>query len=492
MKDLSSLCASLSALQAQHGPAEQMIARLSFSHEMVQPGDLFAACVGLRFDGHTFIEAAIQRGAVAVLCEQLPETLHAHLSYVQVANTRIALAEMASTFYDHPSRSLRLVGVTGTNGKTTTATLLYELFCRAGEKAGLLATTGYFFAGQQKRATRTTPDTVTINRLLREMLSVGCTICFMEVTSHALVLHRVSGLVFCGGIFTNLTHDHLDFHKHFAAYRDAKKSFFDALPATAFALTNADDKNGAYMVQSTAASSEDYAIKRPAHTQAQVLENTLLSLHMRLWEQSVHFRLLGMCNAYNLVAAAAAAVCLGCDKISILTHLSKIPSKIPPLRGRFEIVSSQADDIMVMVDFAHTPDALKRVLEDARHFKRQGSIITLVGCGGDRDASKRSKMTKIALRYSMRVILTADNPRSEPLSNILTDMLRDCTPVARSKITSISDREEAIHTAIGAAVAGDFVLLAGKGHEDYQEIAGIRHPFSDREVAQEALKKVRV
>ena len=485
MKTLGSLCGKIASVCQLHGDAEQGVSRLVFSHEKVLPGALFAACRGMQVDGHAFIDPAIQRGATAILCEELPAVLHPQVAYVQVPDTRRALAETAAAFYDYPSQSLSLVGITGTNGKTTVATLLYELFHSLGKKAGLLATTGYRFADQQLRASHTTPDAVTVHRLLREMVSAGCTHCFMEVSSHALSLHRTTALDFCGGIFTNLTHDHLDFHKTFAAYRDAKKSFFDHLPETAFALVNADDKNGAYMVQSTRARVSDYALKSAAHAKGKVLESTLVSLCVRLWEQEVHFRLLGAHNAYNLVAAAAAAECLGQERASVLLHLSKVP----PVQGRLEVVSRPEDDVVVVVDYAHTPDALEWVLESLFHFKGQGaSLITLVGCGGDRDVDKRSKMAKIATRYSTHVVLTTDNPRSEPPPRILKDMQCGLTQEEHQKTRVIEDRKAAIHEAIALSRIGDLVLLAGKGHEDYQEIKGIRHPFSDHQVAKEALR----
>ena len=483
MKELEALSTNLSSLQLVRGAMDKKVAHIAFSHQSVQPGDLFVACVGYRRDGHDFIEQAIARGAVAILCKGLPSRLHAHLTYLQVSDTRTALGEVAAAFYDHPSRALKLVGITGTNGKTTTATLLHALFSCMGKKAGLLATTGYRWGTQVISAPHTTPDAVTINRLLREMLSVGCTHCFMEVSSHALVAHRVAGLHFSGGVFTNLTHDHLDFHETFSAYRDAKKMFFDALPSDAFALVNADDRNSAYLVQQTEARVARYALKSPASSRGRLMEDTPTGVCMSLWGQTVHFRLLGACNAYNLLAAATTAKLLGYEEIPILSHLSKVP----PVRGRMDVISGQADDFAVLVDYAHTPDALEQVLVSLHRYAGTGQLITLVGCGGDRDREKRSKMGKIATRYSTHVVLTSDNPRSEPPLRILADMQRDFTSQEKERVTTLVDRREAIRFAIGRATPGDFVLLAGKGHEDYQELAEGRQPFSDYEVAGEVL-----
>ena len=488
MKELEDLSTNLSSLQLVRGAMDKKVAHVVFSHHSVQPGDLFVACVGYRQDGHDFIEQAIARGAVAILCERLPDRLRTHLTYLQVSDARTALGEVAAAFYDHPSRALKLVGVTGTNGKTTTATLLYTLFSCMGEKAGLLATTGYRWGTQVISAPHTTPDAVTINRLLMAMLSVGCTHCFMEVSSHALVTRRVAGLHFSGGVFTNLSHDHLDFHKTFSAYRDAKKMFFDALPSDAFALVNADDKNSAYLVQQTKARVERYALKSPASSQGRLMEDTPTGVCMNLWGQTVHFRLLGACNAYNLLAAATVARLLGCEETPILSHLSKVP----PVRGRMDVISSPADDFVVLVDYAHTPDALEKVLVSLHHYAGTCQLVTLVGCGGDRDREKRSKMGKIAIRYSTHVVLTSDNPRSEPPLRILADMQRDFASQEKERVTTLVDRKEAIRFAIGRATAGDFVLLAGKGHEDYQELGEGRQPFSDYEVAEEVLGERRV
>ncbi len=438
---------------------------------------LYVAQRGTQTDGHKYIPSAIAQGCRAVVCEELPEIIDEKVCYVKVADSSVALGLIADAFYGHPSRQLKLVGITGTNGKTTTVTLLHRLFMLAGHRAGLLSTIVNKVGDEEIPATHTTPDAVELNRLLAQMVEKGCEYCFMEVSSHALCQHRVSGLRFAGGIFSNITHDHLDFHKTFANYIAAKKSFFDKLPKTAFALTNVDDKNGKVMVQNTKATVHTYSLRTGADFKGVVMENAFSGLHMRINNREVFFRLCGRFNAYNLLAIYGAAVLLGMDEDVALTNMSLLESAA----GRFQMLRS-ADGGTAIVDYAHTPDALENVLKTIRDIVgKEAEVITVVGCGGDRDALKRPEMAGIACKYSSKVVLTSDNPRTENPMAILDDMLKGVPTSKSRQVVVIENRREAIKTACMMLSPTGVILLAGKGHENYQEINHVKHHFDDTE-----------
>ena len=439
-------------------------------------GSLFVALRGTQVDGHAFIDKAITLGAVAVLCEEAPATPAPDVTYIVVADSAQAMGFVAAHFYDQPARKLKLVGVTGTNGKTSTVSLLFHLFRKLGHHVGLLSTVQNQIDDQIIPSTHTTPDAVTLNALLAEMVRKGCTYCFMEVSSHAVVQHRITGLYFAGGIFTNITHDHLDFHVTFDNYIRAKKGFFDQLPADAFALVNIDDRRGAVMLQNTAARRETYSLQTLASFKGKVLDNSFYGLQMDIDGREVHLQLIGRFNAYNTLGVYGAAVLLDEDPNEVLAILSA--QKAPP--GRFEQVISD-NQIVGIVDYAHTPDALQNVLETITSL-RQGNeqIITVVGCGGNRDATKRPLMAQIACKFSTKVILTSDNPRLEDPETILEQMQAGIPPIDFKKTKTIQDRQRAIQYAVSLANPHDVVLVAGKGHETYQEIAGVKHDFDDR------------
>jgi UDP-N-acetylmuramoyl-L-alanyl-D-glutamate--2,6-diaminopimelate ligase len=445
-------------------------------------GSLFIAVRGTVTDGHSFIETAISHGAAAIVCEELPAELHKAVAYVRVQDSAKAMGLVAANFYHQPSQKLKLVGVTGTNGKTSVATLLFRLFRGLGYRCGLLSTVQNQIDDQVIPATHTTPDVITINQLLTQMLEHGCTHVFMEVSSHAVVQERIAGLTFAGGIFTNITHDHLDFHKTFDNYIRAKKGFFDQLPASAFALTNVDDKRGLVMLQNTAARKETYSLQTLATFKGKILADSLFGLNMLVDDKEVWFKLIGQFNAYNLLSVYGAAVLLGEDPAEVLMLLSGITP--PP--GRFEQVVSE-DKIVGIVDYAHTPDALQNVLETINGLRQADEqIITIVGCGGNRDATKRPIMADIACRFSNRVILTSDNPRNEDPMAILEQMQAGVSPVDYKKTVTIEDRHEAIGRAVSMARPHDIILVAGKGHETYQEIKGVKYDFDDRAVLRNA------
>lgn len=474
------------ALESVKGPTDIPVAKIEFDSRKVTHGDVFVALRGTLANGHDFIEKAITLGTLAVVCDTLPETLLPQITYIQVADTNTALAWMANNFYDNPSAKLQLVGVTGTNGKTTIATLLYQLFKKAGFKVGLLSTVKVMVDTHEYPATHTTPDSLTINRYLAEMAEVGCEYCFMEVSSHGVHQKRTEGLVFKGGVFTNLTHDHLDYHNTFAAYRDVKKSFFDHLPKSAFALVNIDDKNGAVMVQNTGARTLTYALKSMADYKAQVLENQLSGLLLKINEQEVWVKLIGSFNAYNVLAIYGVAIELGLEKSEALRLLSELES----VSGRFQFVVSP-NHITAIVDYAHTPDALANVLKTIGDIRtRNEQLITVVGCGGDRDKTKRPIMANIAAEYSDKVIFTSDNPRTEDPQQIVNEMEVGVEPQYFKKTLSILDRKQAIKTACQMAQPQDIILIAGKGHETYQEINGVRHDFDDLKIVTEFLQRL--
>ncbi len=482
---LPTLLYKVPGLTATAGPTDVDVTALVIDSRRVTPGSLFAALSGTQVDGHQFIPKAIESGATVILCEKLPETLTENVSYVQTTDAARALGFMASNFYENPSAKLKLVGVTGTNGKTTTATLLFRLFRRLGYHCGLISTVQNQIDETVIPSTHTTPDTVALNALLADMVKKGCSHAFMEVSSHAVVQERIAGLTFAGGVFTNITHDHLDFHKTFENYIKAKKGFFDQLPKTAFALVNADDRRGAVMVQNTAARRETFSLETGASFKGKLIADSMFGLQMEVDGREVHFGLIGAFNAYNLLGVYGAAVLLGEDPEEVLTQLSDLQTA----PGRFEQVVSP-DQILGIVDYAHTPDALENVLQTIVGL-RQGSeqIITVVGCGGNRDATKRPIMAEIACKLSNRVILTSDNPRFEDPLAILADMERGVSITAARKTETISDRREAIFRAVSLAQPHDIVLVAGKGHETYQEIQGMKTHFDDREVLREAFAK---
>ncbi|TSJ42863.1 UDP-N-acetylmuramoyl-L-alanyl-D-glutamate--2,6-diaminopimelate ligase [Mucilaginibacter corticis] len=476
MKYLSDILTGLPFTELQ-GAADVEISAVVFDSRKVVPGSLFVAVKGTQVDGHDYIEKAIQDGAVAVICEELPGRTANEVDFLMVANSAVALGIVAANFYDNPSAKLKLVGVTGTNGKTTIATLLYQLFRDMGYKCGLLSTVENQVNGKVIPSTHTTPDPVELNKLLDEMVNQGCDYCFMEVSSHAVAQHRIEGLRFAGGIFSNLTHDHLDYHKTFENYLKAKKAFFDGLSKNAFALTNIDDKNGNVMLQNTKAHKKSYALKSMADYKGKILENQFGGLLLRIDNEEVWFKMVGSFNAYNLLAVYAAAMLLDQDKAKVLTSLSKLSGA----EGRFDYVVAP-NKVIGIVDYAHTPDAVQNVLSTIHNIRKGNEqVITVIGCGGDRDKTKRPVMAKVACEWSDKVILTSDNPRSEDPLQIIRDMEEGVPVMKKFNVASIVDRREAIQTACKLAQPGDIILLAGKGHEKYQEIKGVKNHFDDKE-----------
>ncbi len=473
-------------LLAVAGSTNVSINNLVFDSRKVTNNDVFIAIKGTVSDGHDYIQTAINQGCVAVICEQMPDSLVDAVVYVEVSNASCALAIMASNFYGVPSANLKLVGVTGTNGKTTIATLLYQLFKNAGYKVGLLSTVKIMVDDTEFKATHTTPDSITINSYLKQMNDAGVEFCFMEVSSHGIHQKRTEGLQFKGGIFTNLTHDHLDYHNSFAEYRDVKKAFFDGLSKDAFALVNVDDKNGLVMLQNSAAKKYTYALKSYADYKAQILENQFTGLLLKINDSEVWTRLIGSFNAYNVLAIYATAELLGLEKVEILRLVSDLTS----VSGRFQYLISESK-ITAIVDYAHTPDALKNVLETINSIRTKNEeLITVVGCGGDRDKTKRPKMGHIASALSTQVVFTSDNPRTENPETILNEVEAGVEPQNFKKTVSITNRKQAIKTACQMAKPNDIILIAGKGHENYQEINGERFDFDDFKIVQELLKQL--
>jgi UDP-N-acetylmuramoyl-L-alanyl-D-glutamate--2,6-diaminopimelate ligase len=468
----------------QHGNPDVPVSSLTLDSRQAGPGYLFCALRGTATDGHQFIGKAVSQGAAVVVCEELPAELSPTTTYVQVSDSAAALGHIASAFYGHPSRQLLLVGVTGTNGKTTCATLLHKLLRELGYHVGLLSTVQNQIDETVVPSTHTTPDAIRLNELLARMVAAGCTHACMEVSSHAVAQHRIGGLRFVGGVFTNLTHDHLDYHGTFDNYLKAKKGFFDALPKTAFALTNADDKRGPVMLQNTAARTATYSLRTAATFRARLVDNEMHGLHLEVDGREVQFRLIGIFNAYNLLAVYGAAVLLGEDPTEALTILSGLTTA----PGRFEPVAVPGSGIIGIVDYAHTPDALENVLQTLHQTRRpEQRIITVVGCGGNRDAAKRPVMARLAAQLSDQVILTADNPRDEDPLEILRQMQAGLLPPTDAHVQLLADRRQAIRAAVTLARPGDLVLVAGKGHETYQEIKGVKTPFDDREELRNAL-----
>ncbi len=461
------------------------INELHFDSRKVKEGDFFIAQVGTQFDGHNFIDKSIELGAKAILCEHLPENIVPNITYIEVENTSKALAVLAHNFYGCPSDHIKLIGVTGTNGKTTIATLLYNLFRKLGYKVGLLSTVTNYINTTEVKATHTTPDAILVSKLLSDMVEEGCDYCFMEVSSHAISQHRTTSLNFNGGIFTNLTHDHLDYHKTFDAYLRTKKGFFDQLGKTAFAITNADDKNGKIMLQNTKAHKFTYSTKILADFRCQILEKHFNGMLLEMDGIELWTNLIGDFNAHNLLSVYATARLLDQAKDEILPKMSELHATT----GRFDSLISP-EGVMVIVDYAHTPDALKNVLLTIDQLRtRNETVITVVGAGGDRDKTKRPLMGKISAEYSNKVILTSDNPRSENPETIISEMKEGVSADNLKKILAITDRKEAIRTAIMLAKKDDIILVAGKGHESYQEINGTKHHFNDKEIINEIFKQ---
>ncbi|MBN8720401.1 MAG: UDP-N-acetylmuramoyl-L-alanyl-D-glutamate--2,6-diaminopimelate ligase [Sediminibacterium magnilacihabitans] len=464
-----------------HGSTAVEVKDIQIDSRHVSAGSVFVAIRGAASDGHRFIYNAVEAGAVAIVCEEMPEVMSDGVTYLQTSNTHESVAYMAHQFYGEPSLKMKLVGVTGTNGKTTIATLLFKLFTQLGYTCGLVSTVQNQIGDKIIPATHTTPDAVSLNALLKQMYDEGCTHVFMECSSHAIHQHRITGLQFTGALFSNITHDHLDYHKTFDEYIRVKKSFFDHLPATAFAVSNADDKRGEVMLQNTHAKKYFYSLKTLAAFKGKILENALTGLVMLVNDQEVHFRLIGEFNAYNLLAVYGAAMCLGEDKEKVLVKLSMLTGA----EGRFDYIISSGL-IIGIVDYAHTPDALENVLTTIRKLRKgHEQIITVVGCGGDRDKTKRPVMAQSACDLSDKVIFTSDNPRTEDPTQILRDMEEGLSSAAKRKYISIVDRREAIKTAVSFANEDDIVLVAGKGHEKYQDIGGVKHPFDDKQVLKE-------
>lgn len=474
------------ALISVQGSTDVHVNAVHYDSRKINKNDVFVAIKGAQFDGHSFINSAIENGASVIVAETLPQTKSNNITYIEVESSSSALAYMSANFYQHPSKNLKLIGITGTNGKTTVATLLFNLFKAAGYKVGLISTVKIVVDKTTYTATHTTPDSLVINSYLKQMNDVGVEYCFMEVSSHGIHQQRTKGLHFTGGIFTNLSHDHLDYHSSFAEYRDVKKSFFDGLPKTAFALTNVDDKNGKIMTQNTIAKTYSYALKSYADYHTQILENHFKGLLLKINDSELWVKLIGSFNAYNLTAVFACADILGLEKDELLRLMSTLEN----VNGRFEYFIT-ANNITVIVDYAHTPDALKNVLQTINDIRTQNEdLISVVGCGGDRDKTKRPKMGHIASALSSKVIFTSDNPRSEDPDTIISEIEKGVEPQNFKKIMAITNRKQAIKTACQLANANDIILVAGKGHESYQEINGVRTEFNDYKVALECLNQL--
>ena len=482
MKLLSEILYKCELIEIE-GSTDIAIDGITFDSRKVKDGDMFIAVRGLTSDGHDFILKAIEKGAVAVVCETLPAERTEEVSFVKVAQSRKALARIAANFYDNPSERIKIIGVTGTNGKTTIATLLHSLFSLLDYKAGLISTICNKIGEKETPAAYTTPDVIELNALFAQMAEEGCSHCFMEVSSHAIHQKRVADVKFSGGIFTNITHDHLDYHHTFRDYINAKKAFFDNLPQGSFALTNSDDKNGQVMLQNTAAKKYSYGLKNMADYRGKIAENLITGLVMQIEGRDVWCKLVGEFNASNLMAIYACCRLLGIESQEALTAISSLN----PVEGRFDYLVSKGK-VMAIVDYAHTPDALENVLSTIQKLRKgTETLITVVGCGGNRDAAKRPVMASISASYSDKIILTSDNPRFEEPETIIEDMKKGLDPVSSKKAVTVVNRLEAIKVASALAKEGDIILVAGKGHEKYQEIKGVKHPFDDKEILKEAL-----
>lgn len=476
MKKLSQIISTIEPVEVI-GSADILISALKMDSRRVNQSSLFFAIAGTQVDGHNFIASAIESGAAAIVCQQKPQEIHPHVTYIVVEDTNIAVGKMAGEFYDNPSKKLTLVGITGTNGKTTIATLLYRLADKLGHKSGLISTINHRIGHESFESTHTTPNAIEINRLLNQMVINECSHCFMEVSSHAIHQHRIEGIHFSGAVFTNLSHDHLDYHHTFKEYINAKKAFFDTLPKTAFAITNSDDKNGMVMVQNTKAKVYTYSLRSMANFRCKIVEQLPQGMQLLMNGTEMWSRLIGGFNAYNLLAVYAVAQLLDFDQEETLAQLSAME----PVNGRFEHLIAP-NGVIAVVDYAHTPDALENVLSTLNNIKPAGNrIFCVVGAGGNRDKTKRPIMTQIALAGSEMVILTSDNPRFEEPMDIINQMKEGIENSSVGRVLTIADRREAIRTACLLASPGDLVLIAGKGHENYQEIRGVRHHFDDKE-----------
>ncbi|WP_282037663.1 UDP-N-acetylmuramoyl-L-alanyl-D-glutamate--2,6-diaminopimelate ligase [Saccharicrinis aurantiacus] len=457
-----------------------------FDSRKVAENDLFVAVKGYSVDGHQYISKAIALGCSVVICEQMPDEEYKNITFVLVKDSSIALGQIASAYYGNPSSELKIIGVTGTNGKTTIATLLYQLFAHLGYESGLLGTVANYIGSKKLSSTHTTPDPVTLNALLRDMVDAGCEFCFMEVSSHAIHQNRIAGVNFKGGVFTNITHDHLDYHKTFSAYIAAKKAFFDSLPKNAFAITNADDKNGMIMMQNCKAQVKTYSIRAMADFKAKIIESMIEGMQLQINNKELWTPFVGKFNAQNLLAVYGVALSLNQEEDEVLLAISKLNA----VDGRFQTIRSN-NGITAVVDYAHTPDALINVVETINQIRNtEQYLITVVGAGGDRDATKRPEMAKAAVSGSDKVVLTSDNPRSEDPQAIINDMMKGVDGADGLRVLSIADRKEAIKTACILAKPGDIILVAGKGHEDYQEINGVKYPFDDREIIKEIFELI--
>jgi UDP-N-acetylmuramoyl-L-alanyl-D-glutamate--2,6-diaminopimelate ligase len=467
---------------AKHGNTDLFVNDICLNSMEVKKGSMFVAIKGTKVDGHQYIANAIEQGAVAIVCEKLPTELNEQVTYVEVENCLKIIGEVASSFFDHPSEKLKMIGVTGTNGKTTCATLMFQLFTQLGKSCGLISTVQNQINQTIIPSTHTTPDAVSLQRLLKQMLDAGCTYVFMEVSSHAIHQHRIGAIRFTGACFTNITHDHLDYHETFDEYIRVKKLFFDELPTTAFALTNVDDKRGLVMLQNTKANKKTYSVRTLADYKGKVIENGLTGLHMNINNHEVYCRMIGEFNAYNLLCVYGVACELGEDKELVLQVLSTLKGA----EGRFDAIVSEKESILGIIDYAHTPDALLNVLATINKLKKGNeTLFTIVGCGGDRDKSKRPLMALVACEHSDRIIFTSDNPRTENAQTILHEMEVGVPVHQRKKYVCISDRKEAIKTACSIAEMGDIILVAGKGHEKYQEINGIKNDFDEKKIVNE-------
>jgi UDP-N-acetylmuramoyl-L-alanyl-D-glutamate--2,6-diaminopimelate ligase len=463
------------------------IKAIQMDSRKAEPNDCFVAIKGTLADGHQFINACIDKGALVIVCETLPNSLKEEVTYVEVKNASVALGKMASNFYDNPSKRMKVVGVTGTNGKTSVVTLLFRLYRSFGKNVGLLSTVQNQINEEIIPSTHTTPDAVSLSKLMKQMADAGCEYCFMEVSSHAVDQNRISGISFTGAVFTNITHDHLDYHKTFDNYLKAKKKFFDELDETAFALTNVDDRNGSVMLQNTKAEKCSYALRTPADFKGKIIDNSVAGLQLDINNVELYTRLIGEFNAYNLLAVYGIAILLGADKMECLTSLSALT----PPDGRFDQVISANQKIVGIVDYAHTPDALKNVLQTINTIRNGNeNVIAVVGCGGDRDAAKRPVMAEVAAHLSSKCILTSDNPRSEDANEILQQMFAGVDVAEKKKVLTITDRREAIKTACMLAEKQDIILVAGKGHEKYQEIKGVKYPFDDKAILEEIFEEL--
>lgn len=480
MKNLYTLIRGIKPLKVI-GNDDLSINEIHFDSRLIKPSDVFVALRGTQVDGHNFVETTIQNGAIAIICENLPDELHDHVTYIKVENSNEALAILSCNFYDNPSRKLKLVGITGTNGKTSTVTMLYNLFESLGYKAGLLSTINVKIHDKESTATHTTPDALAINKTINEMVEAGCDYCFMEVSSHALVQHRVTGLDFDIAIFSNITHDHLDYHHTFAEYIKAKKIFFDNLKPEAIAIINADDKNGGVMVQNCKAAIKNFSLNKLTDFKGKILENSFEGLNISINGTEVWIPLAGKFNAANILAVYSAAICLG----AIETEILRVLSNIKTAEGRFDVVRSK-NGLTAIIDYAHTPDALKNVLTTIADINEGGGrVITVVGAGGNRDKTKRPEMAQIASNLSDMIILTSDNPRFEEPEDIIRDMEAGIPIERRRKAMSIINRREAIKTAVNMASQGDVIMIAGKGHEKYQDVKGVKTHFDDKEIINE-------